>query len=616
MVNTWPKVTIIALAACAVFSAIGWQHSAASPLAVIDLDSYTPDSHIFGIQVADKMGQSLTAADFNNDGVDDILISADEADGPSDGRTAAGEAYIIFGSPTLAADIDLATDAADVTIYGAEANDHLAEDVLATGDFNGDDFADALIAARHADGPGNSRTDAGEVYVVFGSAGMSGFVDIASAQQDVTIYGADDGDLLAASAAAGDVNGDGNDDILLGIRDGDGPANARSNAGEAYVIFGSPTLSGSIDLAAGEADVIIYGTRANDHLGLSLASGDFSGDGTADILVTAPWAYGPGDPPRLAGEAYVIFGSPDLSGTIDIASSQQDFTIYGVDIQDELGNAAAGDLNGDGVDDVVLVAFRGDGPLNARPTAGDAYALFGPVVQGGVVDLALSEHDLTIYGVDSDDKLAQYVYFLTVGDFNGDSLDDILLGTAAADGPENSRNLSGESYVIFGLPALGGTIDLASAEEIVTIYGAADGDKAASVAAGDVYGNGFDEVIVAAPYADGVSKSRPACGEAYVISLGDSDGDTDNFLDVVELYLGTDPLDDCPDDPSDDAWPLDINMDTVITVAGDALNFRTRIGATPGSPEWWQRLDLNADGAITVAGDALLYRGMIGESCT
>jgi hypothetical protein len=616
MVNTWPKVTIIALAACAVFSAIGWQHSAASPLAVIDLDSYDPSSHIFGVQVADKMGQSLTAADFNNDGADDILISADEADGPSDGRAAAGEAYIIFGSPTLAEDIDLATGAADVTIYGAEANDHLAEDVLATGDFNGDEFADALIAARHADGPGNSRTDAGEVYVVFGSAGMSGSVDIASAQQDVTIYGADAGDLLAASAAAGDVNGDGNDDILLGIRDGDGPANARSNAGEAYVIFGSPTLSGAIDLAAGEADVIIYGTRASDHLGLSLASADFSGDGTADILVTAPWAYGPGDPPRLAGEAYVIFGSPDLSATIDTASSQQDFTIYGVDIQDELSNAAAGDLNGDGVDDIVLVAFRGDGPLNARPTAGDAYALFGPIAQSGVVDLALSEHDLTIYGVDSDDKLAQYVYFLTVGDFNGDGLDDILLGTAAADGPENSRNLSGESYVIFGLPTLGGTIDLASAEEIVTIYGAADGDKLASVAAGDVYGNGFDEVLVAAPYADGVSKTRPACGEAYVISLGDSDGDTDSFLDVVELYLGTDPLDNCPDDPSDDAWPLDIDMNCDLSITGDVFYYRGCIGATPGDPEWWQRLDLDMSGDISITGDVFMYRGMIGESCT
>jgi len=616
MVNTLPKATIIALVACAVFSAIGWQHGAASPLAVIDLDSYDPSSHIFGVQVADKMGQSLAAADFNNDGADDILISADEADGPSDGRVAAGEAYIIFGSPTLAENIDLATSAADVTIYGAEANDHLAEDVLATGDFNGDEFADALIAARHADGPGNSRTDAGEVYVVFGSAGMSGSVDIASAQQDVTIYGADAGDLLAVSATAGDVNGDGNDDILLGIRDGDGPANARSNAGEAYVIFGSPTLSGAIDLAAGEADVIIYGTRASDHLGLSLASGDFSGDGTADILVTAPWAYGPGDPPRLAGETYVIFGSPDLSGTIDIASSQQDFTIYGVDIQDELGNAAAGDLNGDGVDDIVLVAFRGDGPLNARPTAGDAYALFGPIAQGGVVDLALSEHDLTIYGADSDDKLAQYVYFLTIGDFNGDGLDDILLGTAAADGPENSRNLSGESYVIFGLPALGGTIDLASAEEIVTIYGAADGDKAASVAAGDVYDNGFDEVIVAAPYADGVSNTRPACGEAYVISLGDSDSDTDNFLDVVELYLGTDPLDNCPDDPSDDAWPLDIDMSCDLSITGDVFYYRGRIGTTPGDPEWWQRLDFDMSSDISITGDVFMYRGMIGESCT
>jgi len=136
------------------------------------------------------------------------------------------------------------------------------------------------------------------------------------------------------------------------------------------------------------------------------------------------------------------------------------------------------------------------------------------------------------------------------------------------------------------------------------------------VAAGDVNGDGVDEVLVAAPYADGVDNSRPACGEAYVLRLGDSDGDADGFLDAVELYLGTDPLDNCPDGPTDDAWPLDINMDTTISVVGDALNFRERIGATLGSPEWWQRLDLNADGAISVVGDALMYRGMIGESCT
>jgi len=125
---------------------------------------------------------------------------------------------------------------------------------------------------------------------------------------------------------------------------------------------------------------------------------------------------------------------------------------------------------------------------------------------------------------------------------------------------------------------------------------------------------------------DGVGDSVDNCPSDYNPDQTDTDGDgmgdacdddddNDAFDDSVESYVATDPLDDCPDSPSDDAWPLDINMDTVITVAGDALNFRNRIGAAPGSPEWWQRLDLNMDSAITVAGDALMYRGMIGESC-
>ena len=101
---------------------------------------------------------------------------------------------------------------------------------------------------------------------------------------------------------------------------------------------------------------------------------------------------------------------------------------------------------------------------------------------------------------------------------------------------------------------------------------------------------------------------------SLVNSSADSDGD--GFTNVAEIYVGTDPFDACPDDPSDSAWPLDIDNDGVITVTGDALNFRGHIGATPGDSIWWQRLDLDGDGAITVTGDVLLYRGRIGQTCS
>ena len=97
------------------------------------------------------------------------------------------------------------------------------------------------------------------------------------------------------------------------------------------------------------------------------------------------------------------------------------------------------------------------------------------------------------------------------------------------------------------------------------------------------------------------------------------DSDSDGFTDAVEAYLGTDPLDACRDDPSDDAWPLDMNKDTFITVAGDVFYFRGRIGETGGPPpnaNWWVRLDFNMDNFITVAGDVFIYRGMIGATCS
>ena len=97
--------------------------------------------------------------------------------------------------------------------------------------------------------------------------------------------------------------------------------------------------------------------------------------------------------------------------------------------------------------------------------------------------------------------------------------------------------------------------------------------------------------------------------------LPDTDGDW--FTDAAEVYLGTDRLDHCPDNPvgSDDAWPLDINKDRLISVVGDVLGYAGRIGATPGSSKWRQRLDLNTDSLISVVGDVMKYSGRIGATC-
>ena len=106
----------------------------------------------------------------------------------------------------------------------------------------------------------------------------------------------------------------------------------------------------------------------------------------------------------------------------------------------------------------------------------------------------------------------------------------------------------------------------------------------------------------------------PTTSTPWYVPLGDED--CDGFTSAIETYLATDPLDACRDNPSDAAWPLDVNNDGQVSVVGDVLNFRGRIGATPGAPNWWQRLDFNADGQISVVGDVLMYRGMIGATCT
>jgi hypothetical protein len=400
----------------------------------------------------DNLGMGVAAGDLNDDGVDDIIVSAPMSEGVKDPdyRTDRGEVYIIFGGADLPGTIDTANWEQDVTIIAAEGFS-LMGDSMATGDINDDGIADLVLGApfagREPGSPhGGPRTELGEVYVIFGSPTLSGSISIPQKQQDFTISGPEQWSELGDAMAVGDVNGDGIDDIIAVAEAADGPEGSRPNTGVVYVVFGSASLGDMVDLAKDEQDVAILGAGAQDALGFCAASGDVNDDGIDDILVVAQRADAAGGARDTSGEAYVILGSPDLGGTIDTLAGDQDITIYGAEAHDLLSSCLAGyDVNGDGIGDIILGTSFASGPDNSRDGAGEAYVIFGSPTLQGTIDPALGSHNMVLFGAEAGDRFGSA---MRTGDLNGDGKEEMIVVASEAAGPENARAGAGEVYVI------------------------------------------------------------------------------------------------------------------------------------------------------------------------
>lgn len=411
------------------------------------------------------------------------------------------------------ATFDLAHQRPALTILGAQTKDGL--NAIASGDVNGDGHVDLIVGAPTADGPDDGRPDAGEAYVIFGPhPGKT--LDLSRDKPDVIIFGASGSDFLGFAVAASDVNGDGFADILLGAPLADGPDDQRPDAGEAYVILGGPALAPTLDLAQGEQDLTIFGAGADDRLGTALAAGDSNGDGVADILVSSFLADGPDDARYQAGEAYLLLGSPRLSGKRDMARGEYELALLAQDADDQLGHyLAMGDLDGDHLDDLIVSAFRADGPGNEREDAGEVYVFLGAAHPRGVVDLASARPGFTAYGADAFDDLG---VALAAADLNGDGIADLITGAPRADGPGKTRRNAGEAYVFFGGPSLAGARDVAQNQQDMTLLGGDPDDRfGTALAAADLDGDGRPEVIAGAERGDGPDDRRQNAGEVYVV---------------------------------------------------------------------------------------------------
>ncbi len=391
------------------------------------------------------------------------------------------------------------------TILGDDPGDRVGVSVSSAGDINNDGFDDFIIGS-----PGNDDAglDAGSAYVIFGKAGGIGTIDLANLQpaNGFVIRGDAAYDRAGWSVSgAGDVNGDGFDDIIVGAPFGD---NASENAGEAYVIYGKASGFGTVDLTALAAGsgFVIQGPAPQNAAGYDVSSaGDINGDGFDDLIVTSRvpniggWSYYYAY--DTTPSAYVLFGKANPAATINLstlaATDGFKVTSTSSDGWSNFSIAAAGDINGDGFDDIIL------GDLYGAGGAGEAYVIFGKATGFTNIDAgALAPpNGFRIQGDSGGDWAGFSV--AGAGDVNNDGFDDIIIGAPLGD---DGGTDAGEAYVIFGNATGFGTIDLTNlaAAAGFKIQGESNYDVAGySVSgAGDVNGDGFHDIIISAPFSD------------------------------------------------------------------------------------------------------------------
>ena len=558
---------------------------------------------IQGDATGDRAGQSVSGAgDVNGDGFADLIVGASFG---NDGGNLAGEAYVVFGRAADSGDttprvIDL-TELAPVDgfiIQGDADFDEAGYSVSGAGDVNGDGFADLIVGTRAGDDGGNN---AGTAYVVFGKQDSFGSMMGSRQVIDLASLAAGDGFIIQGDmpndfagwsvSGAGDVNGDGFADLIVGARYGD---DGGTSAGEAYIVFGKQDDFGSppdsngrrvvdlTDLAPADG-FIIQGDAERDYAGIGVSdAGDINGDGYADLIVGA---RGGDDGGTDAGEAYIVFGKQDGFGK-DVNTTLSDgsmgvrrvvdltdlapadgFIIQGDARGDSTGSSVsgAGDVNGDGFADLIVGARGGD---DGGTNAGVAYVVFGKEGDFGEdVSTTLSDGSMGVRRVVDLTNLAPDDGFIIqgdapgdvtgvsvsgAGDVNGDGFADLLVG---ASGGDDGGDNAGEAYLVFGKAAGFGEMDgsrrvvdldgLAAADGFIIQGDAPDDFAGRSVSgAGDVNGDGFADLLVGARYADvtiSEGNIRTRAGESYVLFGGPAGLST-------ETVAGDDVLSDDDDD--------------------------------------------------------------------
>lgn len=439
-------------------------------------------------------------SDINGDGIVDFVV----------GDKQQSKCYVVFGTQhgfPANFSVSALNGTNGFTIKGGPKDALSAS--IAMADLNGDGFADVIVSAPYAS-PSKDRLNAGQIYVIFGKRrpypaildvthelnGTNGFMINGIAETDFAGQ---------AVAAAGDLNGDGHTDLIIGAR-GAHPNNLYM-AGQAYIVFGrghakfDPVLE--LSKLNGTNGFIINGLRPKIQFGQSVSGlGDVDGDGLHDIIIGA---HGDG---IFEGQAYVIYGSKNpFPPVFDVSAldGSNGFVLDGPRIGSDFGYSVsgAGDIDNDGHADIIVGAIDA---LNANNTpVGAAYVIYGrkDFPASFNVTQLVGKNGFVIYGEALDDRFGCSV--ASAGRFNGDDYADIIVGATM-------NQPSGKAYILFGGPRQ--ETPSIDADRIgnmgVIIRGINRGDAIGNVvkSLGDLNHDGFEDVAIGGSGFNGVGLSK------------------------------------------------------------------------------------------------------------